>query len=280
LDEHGGVDAFRWHTEGKRGEVPIEKGLLFRTTTARGPNGRSALRNAFRPYQFKKRLEELVTIGVDRDLNGLPHMRIPADVMLADGDEFRMWKEFVTRIKRDELWGAVTALEYDENGNSLYEFEIMNSGAHASLSATKDLIVMFAQAIAGVVLADFVRLGRDSPGSRALAEPKQQLFQKALQGWVDAMAEVLNRHAVPRLFALNNFNLDALPRFVPEEVEDTALEDLGRFILSTSQAGMDWGFLDDADPIQNQLRQLAGFDSAPDGLSKQLVFDSMFKTKD
>ena len=94
------------------------------------------------------------------------------------------------------------------------------------------------------------------------------------------MAEVLNRHAVPRLFALNDFNLDALPRFVPEKVEDTALEDLGRFILSTSQAGMDWGFLDDADPIQNQLRQLAGFDSAPDGLAKQLVFDSMFKTKD
>jgi hypothetical protein len=147
----------------------------------------------------------------------------------------------------------------------------MNSGASSS--------PQLSNAIADVVLAGFINLGKDAVGSRALAEPKQQLFQKALQGWVDGIAEVLNRHAVPRLFELNDFNLDALPRFVPEEVEDTALEELGKFVTATAQAGMDWGFLTPDDPISDQMRQLAGFDAAPVdpelGVSKGVEFDTV-----
>jgi hypothetical protein len=80
---------------------------------------------------------------------------------------------------------------------------------------------------------------------------------------VDGIAEVLNRHAVPRLFDLNDFNLEVLPKFVPEEVEDTALEELGKFVTATAQAGMDWGFLNPDDTVSDQMRQLAGFDAAP-----------------
>jgi len=265
-DEHGGVNTFRWMAGGEKGEVPIEKGLHFRTTTARGPNGRSALRNAFRTYQFKKRMEELLVIGVDRDLNGLPVMGIPADMILDDDDFFEEAKKLVTRIKRDEQWGAVVPLETDENGAPLYTFDVLRSDGASSISATKDVVSQLSQMMSDVILAGFIHLGRDAVGSRALAEPKQQLFQKALQGWVDSIAEVLNRHAIPRLLALNNFNLEVLPRFVPEEVEDTALEDLGKFIQATGTAGMDWGFLTEGDPISDQVRQLAGFDKQPEDL--------------
>jgi len=267
-DAHGGVIAFKWMAGGDKGQIPIEKGLLFRTTTAKGPNGRSVLRNAFRSYSFKKRLEELAVIGVDRDLNGLPIARIPADAILDQDTFFTEAKKVVTRVKRDEQWGVVWPLEYDDNGNPMYEFDVLRADGSSSIAATKDLITQLSQSISDVVLAGFIHLGRDSVGSRALAEPKQQLFQKALQGWVDGMAEVLNRHAVPRLMELNNFNLEKLPRFVPEEVEDVALEDLGRFIQTTAQSGMDWGFLNEEDPITNQVRQLAGFDSAPGAFAR------------
>jgi hypothetical protein len=277
-DGHGNIVGFKWSDAGRKGFIPYEKGLLFRTTTARGPNGRSVLRNAFRTYQYKKRAEEIMLIGIDRDLNGLPVVRIPAEAILANDAFFEEAKKVATRIKKDEQWGVVWPLEYDENGNSLYEFDVLRSDGASSLSATKDVISQLSQSIADVVLAGFIHLGRDAVGSRALAEPKQQLFQKALQGWVDGIAEVLNRFAVPRLFALNDWNVDALPVFVPEEVEDTALDDLGRFVASTAQAGMDWGFLNDEDPITDQIRQLAGFDSAPEdasgGTTSRLEFDT------
>ena len=280
-DTHGGVEAFRWTAGGEKGEVPIEKGLHFRTTSARGPNGRSVLRNAFRAYQFKKRLEELAVIGVDRDLNGLPIAKIPADAIL-DNDTFNQEaRKVVTRIKRDEQWGVVWPLEYDDNGNPMYEFDVLRADGSTSIAATKDLITQLSQSISDVVLAGFIHLGRDAVGSRALAEPKQQLFQKALQGWVDGIAEVLNRHAVPQLMGLNGFNVEVLPKFVPEEVEDTALSDLGTFMQSTAQAGMDWGFLTEDDPISDQVRQLAGFDAAPTDamgrIGKGVEFDPVRK---
>lgn len=275
-DEHGGIEAFLWTASGLKGFIPIEKGLLFRTTTSRGPNGRSALRNAFRNYQFKKRAEEILMIGIDRDLNGLPIGMIPADSILDEDAFFTEAKKVVTNVRKDEQWGVLWPLEYDDNGNKMFEFDVLRSDGASSIAATKDVISQLSQAISDVVLAGFIHLGRDAVGSRALAEPKQQLFQKALQGWVDGIAEVLNRHAVPRLFALNNFSLEALPRFVPEEVEDVALDDLGKFVQATAQAGMDWGYLNEDDPITNQFRQLAGFDSAPtDGLSKGVEFDSV-----
>jgi hypothetical protein len=272
-DEHGGVQAFVWSTGTERGSVPIDKGLLFRTTTARGPNGRSVLRNAYRPWFYKKRSEELLMIGIDRDLNGLPIAEIPAESVLAQDSTYTQYTDMVTRIRRDEQMGAVLPLEYDEAGNPLYKFSLLTSNASTSIEATKNVIGMLAGAISGVVLADFIRLGRDAVGSRALAEPKQQLFQKALQGWVTGIAEVLNRHAVPKLFALNDLALDALPQFVPSVIEDVALEDLGNFIQKTGQAGMDWGFLNPEDPITDQVRQLAGFDAAPETDLTKLRYD-------
>jgi hypothetical protein len=287
MDEHGGLEAFNWMAGGSKGSIPIEKGLLFRTTTARGPNGRSILRNAFRPYQFKKRVEEILMIGIDRDLNGLPIARIPADSILDDDDFNQEARKVVTRIKRDEQWGVVFPLEYDENGNPMYEFDVLRSDGASSIAATKDVVGELAQQIANVVLAGFVHLGQTAVGSRALAEPQQQLFQKALQGWVDGVAETLNRFAVPRLFALNGFNLDKLPQFKPEEIADTALDELGTFVRSTAQAGMDWGFLNDEDQISDEMRQAAGFDAAPRNadspLGKGVEFDptrQIFKTKD
>ena len=284
LDAHGGLEAFQWQAGGMKGEIPVEKLLLFRTTTARGPNGKSVLRNAWRSYRFKKRLEEYAAIGVDRDLNGLPVLGIPAEMILDDDDFFAEAKEFVTRLKKDELWGAVVPVEY-EDGNKVYEFDVLRSDGASSLSATKDLITMFAQGIAGTVLASFVRLGRDAVGARALADPQQQLFQKAIQGWVDAIAEVLNRHAVPRLFAINDFTLEKLPRFKPEKVEDPALDETGRYLLALAQAGFDLGQENPDDPINDQVRQLGGFDAAPidsqTGLGKRLVFDGdVYKVKD
>ncbi len=274
LDDHGGVVGFVWQAAGGKGVIPIEKGLLFRTTTARGPDGRSILRNAFRPYSFKKRAEEILMIGIDRDLNGLPMFGIPADTILENDPFYEEAKKVVTNIRKDEQWGVVFPLEYDDTGNPMYTFDVLRADGATSIGATKEVISQLAQSIANVVLAGFVHLGQDAIGSRALAEPQQLLFQRALQGWVDGIAEVLNRFAVPRLFALNGFNLEKLPFFQPEEIAETALDKLGGFVQSTAQAGMDWGFLNEEDPITNQVRQLAGFDAAPtDGLSKGVEFD-------
>ena len=51
--------------------IPLEKCLHFRTSSRKNnPEGRSILRNAYRSWYFKKHLQEVEGIGIERDLAG------------------------------------------------------------------------------------------------------------------------------------------------------------------------------------------------------------------
>ena len=61
--------------------IPIEKALLFRTKIRKNnPEGRSILRNAYRPWYFKRRIQEIEGIGIERDLAGLPVLYAPEEL--------------------------------------------------------------------------------------------------------------------------------------------------------------------------------------------------------
>ena len=60
--------------------IPMSKGLLFRTRISRdNPEGKSLLRNAYRPWFFKKHFEEIEGIGIERDLAGFRVLKAPQD---------------------------------------------------------------------------------------------------------------------------------------------------------------------------------------------------------
>jgi hypothetical protein len=100
--------------------IPIQKLLLFRTTEERNnPEGRSILRNAYRAYYFKKRIEEIEAIGIERDMAGLPVAMIPARYFRKDADNFdkailAQWQTLVTTIRRDQREGVVMPSDRDD----------------------------------------------------------------------------------------------------------------------------------------------------------------------
>jgi hypothetical protein len=62
-------------------DIPIEKLLLFRPLLHKNnPEGRSVLRNAYRPYYFTKRLEEMEAILIER-MSGVPVLYVPSSLM-------------------------------------------------------------------------------------------------------------------------------------------------------------------------------------------------------
>ena len=70
-------------------------------------------------------------------------------------------------------------------------------------------------------LAQFLQLGNSGSGSRALADPLIVMFKSAIDAANDEVADVFNRHLIPRLFALNpslNTGITQLPRIVPSRV--------------------------------------------------------------
>jgi hypothetical protein len=259
FDDTGGVNAFNQFdqfretsfTAGAKGRnpnniirIPIQKGLLFTTTQkSASPEGQSVLRGAYRPWYFKKRLEEIEAIGVERDLAGMPVIYAPAEIFGKDASDdskalLRILESAVQNIRRDQQDGLVFPREYDEDGNSLYEFELASTGGARQLN-TNDIIQRKSTEMAMSVLADFMIIGNSDSGasSFALSQDKTNLFAMAVDAYLQSVAEVLMRHAVPRLLRMNGIDPSLAPILTFENVRAPTLEELGEFVQRLARAG-------------------------------------------
>jgi len=239
--------------------IPIEKGLLFRTTTSKNnPEGRSVLRNAYRPWFFKKRIEEIEAIGIERDLAGFPVMYVDADIMRDDAPGWKQtifndYKDAVVNIRRDQQEGLILPSIYDETGNAMYRLELLSAGGSRQFD-TNQVITRYDQRIATTVLADFILLGQNGHGSYALSSDKTNLFAVSIRTWLEIIKNVMNQHAIPRLFAVNNFKQEKLPELAYGDIETPPLTEIGTFIQQLAGAGAPL-FPDDS--LENHLRKMA-----------------------
>lgn len=240
-------------------KIPIEKALLFRTTSSKNnPEGRSVLRNAYRPWYFKKRIEEIEAIGVERDLAGFPIMYVDPDIMRDDAPTWKQqifndYKDAIVNIRRDQQEGMILPSIYDDNNNAMYKLELLSAGGSRSFD-TDRIITRYDQRIATTVLADFILLGQSSNGSYALSSDKTNLFSISLRSWMEIIRAVFNKHAIPRLFEANGFQTTKLPTIEFGDIESPDLGSLGNYIQVLAGAGVPL-FPDDG--LENHLRGLA-----------------------
>lgn len=268
FDDNGGIKGFVQVPPPyyKTCVIPIERSLLFRTGIYKGnPEGQSILRTAYRPWFFKKRLEEFEAIGVERDLAGMPVAQVPSSYMKAaegtnESKVYKSFKRMVQNVRRDEHEGLVLPLEYDEKGKELFRFELMSSGGGKSFD-TNALIQRYEQRMLMVTMADFLLLGHEGTGSYAMHVDKTGIFRAALNTITTAIADVFNRHAIPRLFQANNWKLDELPKIVPNNVDPPNLAELTSFMTGMSGLGMQ--FFPDPD-LEKFLREVAHLPELPE----------------
>lgn len=269
FDDHGGIKGLvqlappYYQTT----VLPIERSLLFRISTAKGnPEGVSLLRTAYRPWFFKKRLEEFEAIGVERDLAGMPVAKIPASYMDAptgsrEQKVFAAFKKLVSNVRRDEHDGLVLPIQYDRNTKQpLFDFELLSAGGSRTFD-TNALITRYEQRILMTTLADFILVGHEGTGSYALHVDKTGIFRAALNSITSSIADTFNRHAIPRLFALNGWKLDTLPKIVPNNVDPPDLTQLSSFMAAMGNLGMEW--FPDPD-LEKFLREVAGLPELPE----------------
>lgn len=246
FDEDGGIQGM-WQQAPpywKRVYIPIDKSLLFRTTSKKNnPEGKSVLRNAFRPWYFKKHIENIEGIGIERDLAGLPVAWVPPEILSpsATPDQkvvLDAIKDMVVNVRRDEQEGLVLPMAYDEGGKLMYDFKLLSSGGSRQFNTT-EVINRYKQEMAMTVLADFILLGHEKVGSFALNSSKTNLFTTALGAWMNSIAAVFNRIAIPRLFELNNLQVRELPILSFGDIETVDLAELGTYITQLAASGVE-----------------------------------------
>lgn len=246
--------------------VPMEKALLFRSdTTKNNPEGMSILRTAYRSWFIKKHIENIEAIGIERDLAGLPIAWVPPDLLEADAPNDRKAilqsvRQIITNIKRDEQEGIVFPLYYDENGNKAYDLTLLSTGGSRQFD-TSAVVNRYKQDILSTVMADFILLGHTQVGTFSLSSSKTELFATAIGAWMDAICDVFNRTAIPRLFRLNGWPTDRMPTLSHGDIESKDLVELGQFINALSTSG---AVLFPNPQLENFLLRQAGLPSMQD----------------
>ncbi len=233
--------------------IPLEKSFHLRTKLdGNNPEGRSVLRNAYRPWYFKKNMEEIEAIGVERDLVGLPIFTPPEgfDIDATENSAIKNEvKKIISNLRRDEQEGVCLptgwTLELLAIGGSRRQFDM------------DKIINRYDKRIAATVLAQFIMLGMDRVGSFALSRNQNDLFLVAVQSMLSKIAAGLNNGPIPKLFALNPEFAplgSAIPVLTPGKVTDPNLDELSNYV--SRLAGK--GFMLPKEHIITELETIAG----------------------
>jgi hypothetical protein len=251
--------------------IPIEKALLFRTSVYKNnPEGRSLLRNAYRPWYFKKTIEEIEAVGIERDLAGLPVMYLPVDVMKADAPDwmkaiYNDAKELVVNIRRDAQEGVILPFLTDpDTSQQSIRLELLSSGGSRSFD-TSSIIERYDKRIAMTVLADFILLGHSNVGSFALSSDKTDIFAVTLGSIMRSIRDVVNDHAVPRLMKLNGVRQELWPYLDFGDIETPPLAEIASYVQALVASGVPL-FPDEG--LSEHLLKIAGLPKPEHSLDK------------
>lgn len=253
MDEDGGISGMvqndYWNGTGDI-VLPIERCLLFRTTSRKNsPEGVSVLRAAYRPWYYYCRIQEVEAIGIERDLAGLPVVRIPSDMLNAAKTDpvvaaaVQSYQKLARDLRFNEQGAVVLPSDVytgmGPNGESFstvrkVDFELVASGGSRAIN-TKEVKTDYQRDMVRSVLADFLMLGTDK-GAYNLSESKTNLFLKACETWIDGIQAVFNRYLLPRIWRLNGFSTPT-PTYKRGRLTPIDLEPLINFLKGMAEAG-------------------------------------------
>lgn len=233
--------------------IPMEKAMLFRTKSRKNnPEGKSILRSAYRSWYFKRRIQEIEGIGIERDLAGLPVIYGPdgADLWNKEIPEnleiLSSLESMVQSIRRDEMEGIVLPFGY--------KLELLSSGGTRQFD-TNAIINRYDTRIAMTVLADFIFLGHDKTGSWALSSDKTELFAVAIGAFLDIICETFNSQGIPSLIEINGKHFAGIteyPKMTHGDIEDVDITKVAAFIKEMTGIGI----LVPDDGLEEYIRQV------------------------
>lgn len=249
------------------------------------PEGESMYRYAYKPWYYKKRLQEIEAIQAERG-TGMPLLYVDAQLAI-DAES----KDPVVSANAKALLGQYTRMLRDvrqnkESGLLIFaspyestdaatgrttfstmrtaEFEFSTPSASNAVDLDK-VIRRYDIGMARTVLADFLFLGTSgSGGNRALSDNSTSLFLKGIQSRMESIASTLNRQLLPMIWKLNGLPEDMMPTMRVGTVMKESLTTLGTYIRDLAGAGA----LTPDEALESFLREEGGLPERSDELTR------------
>ena len=229
--------------------IPTNKSLYYRTTTLNGDaSGRSILRNAFTSYTYLNNLQAIEAIAVERELAGIPVARIPSEYLSGSASPEQsqvaaQLKQILRDVKFNEQGYIILPSDTypDKDGtptnHRLVDIELMSASGSRNIDINP-IVSRYQHDIARSVLSEFLLLGT-SGGSYALSKSKTDLYLRALESYIQAIVDVLNKQLVERLWQLNGLDYSLMPMIVAGDVAPHDLREVSSFLRNLNGAGID-----------------------------------------
>ena len=238
-------------SKGNTAKVALNRCLHFRTTTFKNnPEGKSILRNAYRDWYYRTNIERIESIGIERDLTGLPVLTPPDEIDLADEtgamSDAGTWAwNVVKNIKRNEQEGLVLPFGW--------EFNLIGSPGQRQFDLN-DVIARYDGRIATSVLSQFMILGMNSTGNGALSKEQVDLFYKAVEGFALIIARVVNTQFMGTKVLQTLNGLKKQPKIVPIGSNRPDLQEVAAFLARLFK----FNAITPDEKLEIELRRLAG----------------------
>jgi len=247
--------------------LPRSKFMLFRTGKHRGdPFGKSPLRDAYLAWRFLTQLEELEALGVAKDLNGIPVLSLPPQVLAADGDqEQRLYFENAIRnLQVGEQMGIILPSLYDEQGKPLYDIKLLSSDGKKNFDLNK--IKEYYRGLIFISLfADILLQGVGTTGSFALGAIKNSLSGAYAERLISNIAEVIQNDLIRQTYEINSWPTERMGKLDFDGLDNTDIESLSKYLQRVASVGL----LEKDRAVLNAVRQGIGIDPLPEDLPPQ-----------
>lgn len=279
FDENGGIQGINQAPD--TGEKPrflgIRKLLHFRTTVhpANNPEGLPIHRAMYVPWYYSNQLMEIEGIGIERDLNGIPIVYLGEDCTLSGpNSDYELAVDLVTQIRNDEQAGVV--IPKPKMGTGAAEgrgmlLELLSAQGRRAHD-TNEIIERYDKRKALAVLTQFIMLGMEQVGSFALSRHQGDLFVLAVTAWAQSIADVINRHAIPKLFRFNTFNTpNGMPVLEPGAIGIPDLELLADYVNKL----VDKQVLVPDDELERHFRQAGGMPTRDPETAREIQLGGM-----
>jgi hypothetical protein len=195
-----------WTSSGQPITIPVDRLVMYcHEREGGGWQGQSILRAAYRSWLLKDRTLRVHAMTIERA--GLP-------TPIGKG------APGMTQTQLDQLAQAARDMRAGETAGAglPYGADLGFVGIKGTLPDTLAFLKWLDEGIAGLVLAEFLKLGSSETGSRAVGEVFLDLFQQASDSVTTEIADTATAHGLEDYVDLNWGEDEQAPRVVCEKV--------------------------------------------------------------
>lgn len=217
--------------------IPMDRLIhVVYSSKTNSPEGWTPLRPAHDAWYYKRNIQTIEAIGIERDLAGLPMAYFDPSWDI-DSPEYLALQRIVTSIRNDEQTGVMLPSMFDDDGNRTVELKLLSTGGQRAFD-TDTIVRRYANELVTVFLANVMRTGQDGIGALALSETQSGLFQQAIAAHLDIIGDAINTQAIPRLIRLNGINPALAPRLQHGRLDSADLQQLGLYLVRLANTGL------------------------------------------